>query len=335
MPDPLVQPEEGDVLLSAGTKAVSRLIMAIDRAPVSHSSVWVGGGDVVEAVAPRVVRRPLLEASAHADRVVARRLDRPGLALDPVVQRALAFAREGRRYGYEQVVLLTFLGISRRLEGSPALKALLRGALDGAAGWLLGLVHDGRAPLICSELVFRSFAEARARPSDPPGRYALTIDLASPRGRPLRAGGRGPARVRGVETGSLLDLVAGARAPAALRRAPPPARLTAEDAEALVEPLARAHLEALAARGRGRSLSATGLRPEDTLDLLPSVRAFASAWAAAAPLVAGPPRSPRVKQAAPPPPLAALRRVVAQFVTPGDLFFTRSLWTVGDVKRPA
>jgi hypothetical protein len=57
----------------------------------------------------------------------------------------------------------------QRTQGSRH-KRVLRLALDQAASILLRLSSGGKQPMICSELLYRSYAEA-----EPPGRYELAV----------------------------------------------------------------------------------------------------------------------------------------------------------------
>jgi hypothetical protein len=312
----------GDVLLYRGEGLVSRLICFFDRSEVSHAGLYLGGGRVGEAVAAGVVRHTVEESFAHASRVLARRLTAPVETMDPVLARAEATLAEHDRYGFEQIVLLALLSLSRRVKASPILKRLLRKVLDGAASFLTGLVSGDakRQPMICSEFVYRCYDEALPASDDV---YALAIDLATPRSRGAR-----PAvlvdvpRGRGVEPGSILD-VASSPAIRGLARRAAPAPVTES-----LEELARRYLDETV-----KARSAERLTPADVAELAPSIDGFAEAWRAAGGAAAVPAAGPALRGARDATSaLDALTRTAADFVTPGDLLKTTSLYELGDVK---
>jgi hypothetical protein len=314
----------GDVFLYRGSGVLSRLIRFFDGAEVNHAGLYLGNEAVGEALGKGVVQRTLAGSIAGSDRVIARRLQADVAGMDPVLQRAAQILSEGHRYGFEQIALLAFLSLTRRIKAAPILRRLLRRTFDAGATWVLHLASDGRRePMICSEFVFRAYDEALPEPGDA---YAIDVDLATPRAGP---GLRGPAvpvgRGRGIQPGSLLDTALlpsvraaglGARAVAAAPEPEP------EPLEALAEQYLREAVDpavAPATRGAGT------LSPADVAAIFPEVVRFAEAWAAAtateAPAV-------RARGGA----LDLLARTAADFVTPGDLHHSSSLFTVGDVK---
>lgn len=303
-----------DVLLYRGEGIVSRLIRFFDRSEVNHAGLWLGDGRVGEALAQGVVPTPLAASIEDATRVRVRRLTAPVATTDPVLARGKAILDEGHRYGFEQIALLALLSLTRRLKASPVLRALLRRILDDAAAWLVGLGGGGgaRQPMICSEFVYRCYDEALPDGDDV---YTLSIDLATPR---LRGGPAHLPRGRGIEAGSILE-VAQTPAVRAVRRSGPPPATTGETLAVLG---ARYLQELPAARSMDR------LSPADVADLAPSLERFAEAWQAAAAPGAAPPGA----RARGEPALDVLARAAADFVTPGDLLKSPSLFEVGDLK---
>jgi hypothetical protein len=162
---PITQLMPGDVLLYRGRGLISDAIRFIDRSEVSHSSLFLGrygeqGRTVGEAIREGVIRRELPKSIEHAEWVESRRLKEAPSSFDPVLERAAHYLKRGERYGFEQILLLAFLCITRNLAGSSVLGRLIRETLDAAAASLLQLFNTGREPMICSEFVFRCYREA-------------------------------------------------------------------------------------------------------------------------------------------------------------------------------
>ncbi len=154
----------GDVLLYRGRSLFSSLIMAFDGGEYSHSAIY-NGQEVVEAVGEGVVHRGIAVSVAGADYVDVFRfrsatnvtLGDPRLPADPVHDRIKHFSDNAAQYAYEQILLLALLVTTRRI---PVAGIIIRPILDHAADLLNRLMDLGREPMICSELVYRCFAEA-------------------------------------------------------------------------------------------------------------------------------------------------------------------------------
>lgn len=157
----------GDVLLVRGTTTLARLIRQFDGGSYAHAALW-DGERVVEAVREGVVARPLSHSLRRRDVVDVFRYQPPAGSVVPepgaleigVAARAREWAAQGQRYAYEQLVLLAVLSLMRRGNLPPQHRRLVRSVGDRAAARLADLAEVGRQPMICSELVFRCFAEA-------------------------------------------------------------------------------------------------------------------------------------------------------------------------------
>lgn len=143
------------------------LIRRIDCSCFDHAAIFVEQ-TVIEAVDDGVVRRKLHESAAGAAAIeVYRRIepwDEPSRRSVSAV--AHGFADAGGDYSYAKLFLLGPLVLWRHAElGLPIAAARLLG--DAALAALLGLQSDdarkGRQPMICSELVYRCFAQADPR----------------------------------------------------------------------------------------------------------------------------------------------------------------------------
>ncbi len=184
-----------DVLLYQGTGILSHLIMLLDGGHFSHAGIY-DGREVVEAIAEGVKDRPLFESVAGAKRVEVFRfrkdghhLEEAGWPSDPIVEKADEFVGEGERYAYEEILLLAPLAAARQIPLDPWTKRLLREVLDLAAGLVAKIVSLGHEPMICSELVYRSFDEAERK-----RKYTLRIRGLSLARAIARSVGRRPSR---------------------------------------------------------------------------------------------------------------------------------------------
>jgi hypothetical protein len=315
MADVNVRPADlktADVLLYHGKGFISTAIRLIDGTEVSHAGAcFAPDFNVVEAIGGKdggVVRRPLATSVGGAEYVLVFRHKTAPVGSGLVEEVVRSYV--GEPYAYEQIVMLAFLSITRRAKATPALAMLIRKAADWAAARLLGWARDGKKALICSELVYRGYDEALPEPTD-----VYSIELRRPSAVPSFA-----AVSRSAEPGSVLDFLLGpagrAVAPAGVAFAPPPQPPAVTDAE--VEEVARAYVEE--ARGAASDASAFGAVVMGE-EVRRSVERFAVAWSAA--------REPAAAEFSPAVALGVLDQAVPDFVTPGDLYMSPTLYRVG------
>jgi hypothetical protein len=246
--------------------------------------------------------------------------------MDPVLAAANAYLDQGPRYGYEQLLLLAFLCLTRKLKVTPSLRALIRHTLDAAAAVLTRLLSQHRQPMICSEFVFRAYDEALPAPNSP---YRLSIASLSLSGGPERSfTAPPPPRGQGIHPLSLLALLSASSVNTWL--AAPPARdlPTREADPGALDSAIEAYLsEVQAPPGE---LPALTKAPAPTLE---DLRGAADHFATQLHAAAHPGEPPSRAQETPP---AALRetllRAAADFVTPGDLYKTQSLFLLGKIE---
>jgi len=160
----------GDVLLMQGTGIVSDLIRMFDQGRYSHAAIY-DGQNVAEMLSPGTTVRPVAESVADAWFVDVYRfisndgqpLGNPGLDPQPVLGRIRYYEQNRQRYAYEQILLLALLCATRseaQQNLSPVLAMILRRILDSAAEKIASMIHAGKEPMICSELVYRCYTEA-------------------------------------------------------------------------------------------------------------------------------------------------------------------------------
>jgi len=310
----------GDVLLYRGNALLSRLIQHFDGSPASHVAIYLGGGQVGEAVAEGVVPRDW-ETSFHgAEWVRVYRLVSDPADMGPVLGVASAILGRGERYGYEQLLMLAVLCTTRKIQITPVLRRLLRTLLDAATRLLVELTQGGREPMICSEFVYRCYDQAKPSVQD-----EYSIDIGGM--LPLPGGARGAGPARGVSEESLAALFA---SPASSLWIPPSAEAAqrgVDEAPGMeeVEALAEAYLQEVEAPRRAAAdeeeVSLGELRAATDRFVISVYRSRSGAQAGARAAVED------ERSAA----YDYLFQATPDFVTPADFWTTESLSLVGEV----
>lgn len=212
----------GDVLAYRGKGLISWCIRLFDGGPFSHVGLYLGDGEVGEAIADGVVRQGFDDSVDGAEWLEYRRLRSGPTDMLPVLRQAEHYLFQGQRYAYEQILLLAMLAVTRRLPVNRFLARVLRATLDRAARLLADLLDGGREPMICSEFVYRCYEEALPGTQDP---YALRVAPWPGAGALAPTVAPEPRASRGIHTDSLaawfaeLSMSGGAGAPAAVARA--------------------------------------------------------------------------------------------------------------------
>jgi hypothetical protein len=306
-----------DVLLFRGTGLMSKLIILLDGSPYSHAGLYWDGDSVAEALGSGLTVRPLAVSEAGHTIVTCARLAIPASDMSPVHRAADRYVATGERYAYEQILLLGFLCLTRKLPFAPSLKRLVRKILDQAAELLNKLAEGGKQPLICSEFVFRAYDEADPRPHD-----AYEIEVDGTRSDAIRSlGTPRVARGRGIHPDSILAMVL--HSPAGVR--PPSDSIAADDATPLDVLIDQYFAEIRS----GPPTDVVAAAPS-AADVKPSVDRFALALTHAE-------MTPRMavdalgQSAALSVAYQHLTDRVGDFVTPGDLYRSQSLHAVGDL----
>lgn len=333
----------GDILLYHGTGLIARLIRFFDGTEMNHAAVYLGEGRVGEALAQGLVRQTLAKSLRGTAYVAVRRLKAYPETMEPVVDKARSYLALGNRYAYDQLLLLAFLGLTRKLPVNAFLKWLLRKIFDQAASWLTA--QGERQPMICSEFVYRCYDEALPTEGDP---YALEIAPLTrlrtgvPKTRTLPAAWEGKTHrdsllfwtrevcAQGRRRKGKVQLQDGKKGPEKGIQ-PPPAAEEGKAAGLGLEALIENYLEAVKRPvPRSRALEASLRGPE----LLEGITRFALAWRK----IAGPPpgkgrkggkASSKEEEIAGA--LDFLWDTVADFVTPGDLLKCEDLFTLGNL----
>jgi hypothetical protein len=159
--------QPGDILLSAAPGIASAGIRLFTISPVSHAAVYVGDGEVAEALRGGV-RLRRIEAMLAEESVVAA-FRHPTLD-DAAALRVAGHARAsvGKRYDYVGVLMHAPFALQRRVCELPGVPAVLREACFSTLA-TLQLIHGGEDRFFCSQFVLESYRAVglpitRARP---------------------------------------------------------------------------------------------------------------------------------------------------------------------------
>jgi hypothetical protein len=332
--------QPGDVLLYNSDNLIARLIRSFDDAEVSHAGLYLGDGQVGEALIvgnPGVNMNPLAKSCAGSNWVAAGRL-REQQDTGLVLSVANHYLEQGNRYAYGQIFLLAAICLTRKLDHQNAIvRKIAERTLRGAAGIVAGWRQEDREPMICSEFVYRAYDEALPELEDP---YSLEILSQSTR-KPTRRfsffrrrkglfGAGSPPKSPVIHPDSLLARIQDEPARLDEPRLTAAAPTTEEDVESEVEQLAQEFFgESRTTAAPGDAVSATG--DVDNQDVKSAAIEFARSIVEAAPStdVGGEPLRYGSESSAEMSSVEQLTLIVADFVTPGDLHKSPSLRTIG------
>jgi Phage-related lysozyme (muraminidase) len=147
----------GDIIVSTTSHVQSRLIRWATQSQVSHTMIYIGGGQVVEAVGEGVMLHSLREALNDATVAVAFRY--PGLtSTQALMVRDFAGQQLGRPYNYWGIVRQGGFQLDRLVFCSGRTGA----AYDSCVNWV-GRVNLGRGSddsFFCSQLVLAAYQHA-------------------------------------------------------------------------------------------------------------------------------------------------------------------------------
>jgi cell wall-associated NlpC family hydrolase len=159
--------QAGDILLSADPGVASAGIRLLTVSPVSHAAIYVGNGEVAEALRGGVRLRSIDRVIREESVVAAFRHP----ALDEArAEQMVRFAREqvGAPYDYVGVMMHAPFALQRRVCELPGVPALLREACLSMLA-TFQLIHGGDDRFFCSQFVLETYRAAglsltRARP---------------------------------------------------------------------------------------------------------------------------------------------------------------------------
>jgi len=156
---------QGDILLYHGKSWISKAIRFFDGTDYNHVSIYMGDHIVAEALENGIITQRIDESIKNSEYVSAKRLHNCPLNMDPVMN--IVSRYEGKRYAYEQLLLLAFICIFRKVNLNFAIVRFIKKLLEVAASLLVELMNADKQALICSEFVFRCYDEAIENDDDP------------------------------------------------------------------------------------------------------------------------------------------------------------------------
>jgi len=165
--------QTGDIIVSTTSHATSRLIQFGTGSQISHASIYIGGGQVVEAIGEGVVLRSL--SDALADDTVAVAFRYPGVtSTQQLMVRDFAGRQLGRPYNYVGIVRQAAFQIdSTHCD-------LLPGDLSSTCRNWVGRVVLGPGnsdSFFCSQLVLAAYADAGIPLTSTPPSWASPQDI--------------------------------------------------------------------------------------------------------------------------------------------------------------
>ena len=167
--------EPGDILLTSVATVNSFGIRLGTFSPVSHAVLYLGDGQVAEAVGTGVRARPLEAVTAEEQMVVAFRL--PGVTPAHAEQmRAWAASQVGTRYNTGGVLLQAPFVLNRRMCELPLLPDAVRHfCVSGMATVQLGTSRDDQ--FFCSQFVLEAYRRAGLPITTADPRWVSPADL--------------------------------------------------------------------------------------------------------------------------------------------------------------
>jgi hypothetical protein len=167
--------QAGDIVLSAANGINSVGIRAISLSPVSHAALYVGKGQIIEAVGSGVRQRSVQEFVAEEATIVAFRHPKLDGVQAALIQK-FAEKHVGTKYNTAGIVLQAPFTLERKLCELPILPALARDAcIRGVAAIQLGPVPNDQ--FFCSQFVLEAYKAAGLPLTDADPRLVTPGDL--------------------------------------------------------------------------------------------------------------------------------------------------------------
>jgi hypothetical protein len=148
----------GDILLTHAPSLRAAGIQLFTFAPISHAAVYIGNGEVVEAVMPSVRTRSIEEVLKEETVVVV--LRHPELTEEQArLIKEYALAKSGTGFSFLGVTLQFPFSIGRKVCEVPLVPSAVRDACIRSVG-VLSQVAASERQLFCSQLVLQAYRHA-------------------------------------------------------------------------------------------------------------------------------------------------------------------------------
>jgi len=165
----------GDILLTSMPGLASAGIKLMTFAPVSHAAVYIGNGQVVEAVRSGVRVRGIDEVLVEETVVLALRYPELGAEQAGLI-RDYALKKSGAGFNFLGVTLQFPFSISRRVCEVPLVPSAVRDACIRSMG-ILNHVAASESQLFCSQLVLQAYRHAGVPITDADPRLISPADI--------------------------------------------------------------------------------------------------------------------------------------------------------------
>jgi uncharacterized protein YycO len=174
----LVNPRDlrpGDILLTNAPTLRAAGIQLVTFAPVSHAALYIGEGEIVEAVMPSVRTRSIEDVLKEEAVVVV--LRHPDLTSEQArLIKEYALAKSGTGFSFLGVTLQFPFSIGRRVCEVPLVPSAVRDPCIRSVG-VLSQVAASERQLFCSQLVLQAYRHAGVPITDADPRLISPVDI--------------------------------------------------------------------------------------------------------------------------------------------------------------
>ncbi|MBU9844468.1 YaeF family permuted papain-like enzyme [Rahnella ecdela] len=151
------QLQPGDILLSSSTGVTSLGIRLFSMTGVSHASVYLGNGEVAEAVGDGVQIISLETALTHSNSMVSLRKQKL-TDLQAAKLRIFSQNNQGRKYNYKGIIIIAPYTLTRRVCDLPLFFGKGRSTcIDTLATVQIGSTPETQKTFFCSQFVIEAF----------------------------------------------------------------------------------------------------------------------------------------------------------------------------------
>ncbi len=152
--------QEGDLLFSSTIGLKSLGIRLFSASSVSHVAIYIGQGQVAEAVGDGVQIVTLKEALIHSDKLFALRM--PGLTPEQATQiREFAKQKAGSRYNYQGIIeMMPFMVTKQLCSLNPFSQDFRQQCVKGLAEAQLSTPTGSESSYFCSQFVLAAYQQA-------------------------------------------------------------------------------------------------------------------------------------------------------------------------------
>lgn len=171
----------GDLILCHGKGFISNTIMIMEEANYSHSAIYYGDGQIMHAYPPELCITSIdflfkEEKFLDAFRLIkdGKEFGSPDFSADNVLKVGEQYVAKKEQYAMSHLYLLALVAFTRDIPMPLNDKLKIRERVDNKMQQLFNKIDKGKLPMVCSEFVYRCYAEA-----DSTGKYTPEIEFGS------------------------------------------------------------------------------------------------------------------------------------------------------------